>query len=173
MAAQEAAHRVAGVLDVANDIQVSVPGSVGRTDTEIASAARHALEWVVLVPDTRVRTTVSSGWVSLEGEVDYWHERDDAERAVRNLAGVRGVSNKIDVKPPKIVPHDVRKSIQQALERHADREARRIDVEVCDGRVTLSGTVRSWAEKQTVVGAAKGTHGVHCVQDHLRIQPYS
>ena len=173
MAAQEAAHRVSGVLDVANDIQVKVPGSAGRTDTEIASAVRHAFEWDVFVPEARIRTTVSDGWVTFEGDVDYWSQRDAAEKVVRNLTGVRGVSNKIEIKPPKVIPYDVRQSIEEALERRAEREARRISVAVSDGRVTLSGVVRSWAEREAVIGAARGTPGVRSVDDHLRIEPYA
>jgi osmotically-inducible protein OsmY len=173
MAAQEAAHRVAGVLDVANDIQVKIPGSAGRTDTDIARSVRHALEWDVLVPEDRIRSTVSDGWVTLEGVVDYWNQRDDAENAICNLSGVRGVSNKIEITPSKVDPTEVRKSIEDALERQAEREARRINIEVCEGRVTLSGSVHSWAEKEAVFGAAKGTPGVRSVEDRLEIKPYA
>ena len=171
MAAQEAAHRVAGVLYVGNDVHV-VPGSRGRTDTDIARAVRQALEWDVFVPEARIRSTVSDGWVTLEGDVDYWSQREDAERAIRNLAGVRGIlANKIEIKPPTVIPHDVRKSIEDALERQAEREAKRIVLDVRDGRVSLSGIVHSWAEKMAVIGAAQGTPGVRSVDDHLRIEP--
>src|SRR5687767_1100126 len=102
--AQEAAHRVAGVLDVANDIQVKVPGTAGRTDTEIAGAVRHALEWDFRVPDERIQSTVSEGSVTLEGEVDYWSQREDAEKAIRNLACVRGINNRIEIKPSDVAP---------------------------------------------------------------------
>jgi osmotically-inducible protein OsmY len=170
MAAQEAAHRVAGVLDVANDIKVKIPGSAGRTDTDIARAVRNALEWNVFVPEKNIRSTVSDGWVTLEGDVDFWTHRDDAESSVRNLSGVRGVTNKIEIKPPPATPSDVRESIEAALERQAEREARRIDLEVRDGRVSLTGVVHSWAEKEAVIGAAKGTPGVRAIDDHLRIQ---
>jgi osmotically-inducible protein OsmY len=98
VAAEEAAHRVAGVLDVANDIEVKVPGELTRTDTEIAQAVRHALEWDALVPDQRIRSTVSHGWVTLEGEVDTWTEREDAARAVQNLIGVHGVTDRMTVR---------------------------------------------------------------------------
>jgi osmotically-inducible protein OsmY len=171
-AAKEAAHRVQGVLDVANDVNVRVPGSFTRTDTDIARAVRNALEWDVLVPDEHIRSTVTQGHVTLEGEVDYWSQREDAERAVRNLAGVRSLMNKIEIKPPAIENTDVRRSIKEALERQADREAERISLEIKDGRVALSGTVRSWAERQAVVGAVKGTPGVRSVEDRLRTEPY-
>lgn len=90
---------------------------------------------------------------------------------MRNLAGVRWVGNDIVVKPPKVAAPEVRKSIENALDRQAEREAERIRLEVLDGKVTLFGTVHSWAERQTVVGAAKGTPGVRSVDDQLRIEP--
>jgi osmotically-inducible protein OsmY len=169
LAAQEAAHLVAGVLDVANDIQVKLPGSPGRTDTEIAHAVRQALEWNVFVPETRIRSTVSEGRVTLEGEVDYFSQLEEAEKAVRNLADVRAVFSRIQVKPPRVLPSNIRASIQEALERHAEREAGRIHIEERDGQVTLSGTVQSPAEKRAVIGAATGTPGVWNVVDRLRI----
>ena len=171
IAAQQASHRVVGVLEVANDIVVKVPGSVGRTDTEIAQAVRYALEWNVFVPESRISSTVSNGWVTLEGDVDYWSQSDDAEKAVRNLAGVVAVTNLIAVKPPKGVSREVQKAIEEALERQAEREAKRIDLDVKDGRVSVSGIVHSWAERAAVIGAAKGTRGVREVDDHLHIVP--
>lgn len=172
-AAEEAAHRVRGVLDVANDIAIKLPGTPGRTDTEIAKAVRNALEWDVFVPEERVQSTVSAGVVTLKGDVESWAQRDDAERAVRNLSGVRGVTNRLEVKPPKVAAAEVQKYIVDALERQAMREAKRITLGVRDGRVTLSGRVRSWAEREAVVGAAKGTPGVRAVQDQLHIEPYA
>jgi osmotically-inducible protein OsmY len=173
LAAQEAAYRVAGVLDVANDIQVKIPGAAWRTDTEIAQAVRHALEWNVFVPDKRIRSTVSEGRVTLEGDVDYWTERDDAEIAVRDLAGVFAVTNRIEIKPPKGIALEVQKAIEEALDRQAAREVKRIKLDVQDGRVSVSGTVHSYAEREAVIGAACRTSGVRRVDDHLRIAPYA
>jgi osmotically-inducible protein OsmY len=167
-AAVASTHRVHGVLDVANEIRVRSPAVPERSDTQIAHAVRHALEWDVFVPETRVRSTVTQGCVTLEGEVDYINQRDDAERAVRNLAGVLGVTNKLEVKPLALGV-DIERSIESALERHARREAAHVRVEVHDGRVTLSGIVGSYAEKAAVLGAARGTVGVRSVQDRLRI----
>ena len=170
LAAQEAAHRVIGVLDVANDIKVKVAGGLTRTDTEIAQAVRRALEWDVFVPEEKITSTVTDGWVTLDGAVDTWSQRNGAERAVRNLTGVKLVLNKITVKPTKPVPEDVRRAIEQALERRAEREARRIRVDVKDGTVTLTGTVDSWAERKSVVAAARFTPGVQAVEDRLRTE---
>jgi osmotically-inducible protein OsmY len=138
-AATEAAYRVAGVLDVANDIVVHLAGSPGRTDTEVARAVRSALEWDAFVPDQHIRSNVSDGWVTLEGEVDYVRESEDAARVVRRLEGVKGVWNQITVRPKKVEPVAVRQMIEEALERRAEREAEQIAVAVDDGKVTLSG----------------------------------
>jgi len=171
LAAQEAARRVIGVLDVANDIKVKVPGGFARNDTEIAQAVRRALEWDVYVPEDKIASTVTDGRVTLEGTVERWSQRDDAERAIRNLTGVKAVTNKITVKSAQPVAEDVRKSIEQALERRAEREARRIQVDVRDGVATLTGAVHSWAERKSVLAAARFTPGVRTVEDHLRTEP--
>jgi osmotically-inducible protein OsmY len=172
LAAQEAAHRVHGVCDVANEIEVKLPGDLVRTDADIAKAVRRAFEWDVLVPAEQIHSTVSDGWITLTGTVDYLSEREDAERAVRRLPGVKGVLNKLVVAEQEIEPEEVRSIIEAALERRADREAQRIKVTVVKGAVTLSGVVRNWAEKRAIVGAVSHAPSVHTVHDHLRIDPY-
>lgn len=167
--AAEAAHRVGDVLDVANDLEVRPADALSRSDTDIARAVRQALEWDVRVPDTRIRSTVSNGHVKLEGDVTYWTEREDAESAVRNLAGVMGVTNALLVKGRPVAESEVRDAIFSALQRHAAREARHIELGVFDGKVTLTGTVHSWAERQAAVGAAGATPGVRVVQDLLKV----
>ncbi len=171
IAAADAAHRVSGVLDVANDIVVKLPGSAERTDGEIAEAVRRALEWDVFVPDRRIQSTVSKGLVTLIGEVDHSWERDEASRAIRNLAGVRAVVNDIKLHTPKVAKQDVAAAIKKALERRADREADHIALDVSDGMVTLTGKVHTWADREAAIGAAWGTRGVGMVVDHLRIEP--
>jgi len=139
VAATRAAHRVRGVLDVADEIEVRYSGPGTLTDTELAKAVRHALEWDVLVDHRRILSTVSEGFVTLEGEVDYLSQREDADRVVRSLKGVRGVLNKITVRPVRAESAAVRRRIEEALERRAHREADRIHVAVDDGTVTLTG----------------------------------
>lgn len=170
VAAQEAAHRVGGVLDVVNGISVSV--GHGHRDAELAHAVRAALEWDVLVPAERVTSTVSGGWVTLEGEVNNLRECEDAEQSVLNLRGVLGVINKIRVRPQKADPDELRAQIEDALERRADREAERLRIEVGDGTVELWGRVHSWQEKRAVVGSISHAPGVRVVKDHLRVDPY-
>jgi osmotically-inducible protein OsmY len=172
-AATEAAHRVAGVLDVANDIKVNLAGSPGKTDTEIARAVRSALEWDAFVPDQRIRSNVSDGWVTLEGEVEFLREREDAGKVVRRLGGVKGVWNQITIKPSKADPKAIRKLIEDALERRAEREAEQIGVAIEDETVTLSGKVNSWLEKDAIVGVIGHAPGVRMVNDKLRIEPWA
>jgi osmotically-inducible protein OsmY len=174
-AAQEAAHHVLGVLDVANDVTVKVPGMMARTDTEIAQAVRHALEWDALVPSEHIQSTVSHGLVTLEGTVETWAQSEDAERAVRNLIGVRGVTNNVTVRAGKPVESErVREAIESALERRAEREAKRIRVEVTPaGIVTLTGHVRTWRDKRAALAAARFSRGVRQVEDRLEINPWT
>jgi osmotically-inducible protein OsmY len=170
LAAQAAAHRARGVLDVANDIVVKIPHGFGHTDTDLARAVRCALEWDVEVPDQRIRSTVHDAWVRLEGSVDSLRERDDAERAVQRLAGVRGVENHLEVIPTVVGAEEVRGGIQAALARQAAREAQHLAVSVQDGVVTLSGTVHSWAEKRAVLGLVSHARGVRVVDDRIDIR---
>jgi osmotically-inducible protein OsmY len=121
--------------------------------------------------EERISSTVSDGRITLEGTVERASQRDDAERAVRNLTAVKGVVNGITVTPVKPVAEDVRKAIEQTLERRAEREAKRIRVDVRDGIVTLTGSVHSWAEHESVVAVARFTPGVRHVDDHLRTEP--
>ena len=171
LAALEATHRVVGVLDIADEIKVVVLGSRPRSDTEIAQAVRHALEWDAMVKDDRIRSTVSNGWVFLEGTAESLYEREDVERAVRRLAGVRGVTDQIIVTGPTINSGVVQKLIEEALERRADRIAHHIKVSVSDGDVRLEGRVRSWAEKRAVLGVVSHAPGIKAVTDGLMIDP--
>jgi osmotically-inducible protein OsmY len=152
---------------------LEVQGPAIRTDADIAHTVRSALEWDVFVPHQRIRTTVSQGVVTLEGTADYWSEREDAQRAIRNLEGVRGIINRIEVKPPVVPTDRLRHAIEAALERHAEREAKRVTLVVVEGRVTVSGVVGSYGEREAVVGAIRGTPGVRAVDDKLRIEPFS
>jgi osmotically-inducible protein OsmY len=133
---------------------------------------RSALEWDALVPNELITSTVSDGWVTLEGDVDYWREREDAERAILRLSGVVGVINKITIRKRPLDPKELREQIEYALERRADREAERLRVEVHDGAVDLWGRVHSWQEKRAVLGSISHAPGVSRVVDHLRVDPY-
>lgn len=167
-AAEQAAHRVRGVKAVANDIEVRLPTSAERTDADIAAAAVKALEWDEFVPDENIEVTVEKGWVTLRGEVEMQFQRRDAERAVRRLTGVRGVTNLITVKP-RVQPEEVKRKIESALVRSAQTEAARINVEVQGDQVILQGSVRSWAERGEAERAAWSAPGIASVDDRLKV----
>ncbi len=167
-AAERAARRVAGVRGVAVEAQVKLAPEHRRSDSDIARAALAALRWNSLVPDDRVTVEVEDGWVTLTGEVDWPYQLASAEQCIRPLTGVRGVTNLVTLKA-HVRGLDIARQITDALTRHAEREARHIDVAVDGGTVTLSGTVDSLADHDAAIGAAFGTRGVTSVIDKLEV----
>ena len=163
--AEQAALRVYGAKAVANEIEVKLPSE--RTDADIAAAAVRALDWDAGIPE-KIDVIVSKGWVTLKGDVEWEFEKQDAERVVRRLSGVKGVSNLITVKP-KITPHDLKKKIQDALVRNAEIDADRISVEVQGNKAILRGTVRSWAEREAAERAAWSAPGILSVDNRITI----
>lgn len=171
MAARQAAHQVRGVLDVVDNVKVKPAGV--RTDTDIALSIRQALEWHPALPHELIRTTVSNGMVTLEGEVKSWQQRGEAEQIVGAVAGVKDTRNVLSVLALHVDPAQIRESIQEALERRAERESDRIRILVENGVVTLAGAVRTYGDKEAILGAAGHAPGVKRVESQLRIEPSS
>ncbi|HEY4955448.1 MAG TPA: BON domain-containing protein [Gemmatimonadaceae bacterium] len=169
-AAEHAVSRVAGVKAVAEDILVKLPTSLLRSDTEIAHAAINALKWDTEVPDELLKTKVENGWITLEGAVEFFYQKTAAERSVRFLNGVKGVTNLISVKPG-VGTTKVSENIEAALKRRAEMDAARITVDTRDGKVTLRGSVHSWLELKEAENAAWATPGVWSVEDRLAVVP--
>jgi len=142
--------------------------TVEKTAGFRAAAAENAIEWNSLVPQDKVRPTVEHGWITLNGEVEWDYQRRAAEKSLRNLLGVTGVTNLVHV-TPSVSASQVDRKIHDALLRQADRESRKIDVSVAGSQVTLEGTVHSWAERVAAQGAAYAAPGVATVVNHLRI----
>lgn len=167
-AVERAVRRVSGVRGIAVDLEVLLADGAKTRDTDIAQAALSAMHWHSAVPDDRVRIEVDDGHVTLTGEVDWAYQMAGAEQCVRPLRGVKGVTNNIRIRPHANVA-DIATGISSALTRHAQREARKISIQVDGGVVTLRGKVDSLREREAAVGTAWSAKGVTRVVDQLEI----
>lgn len=168
--AESAAKRVAGVLGVANDIEVRVPSIDERPDPEIARDAVAAIKGQLPISSGNIKVIVKNGWVTLEGTVEWQYQKNTAETAMRRLKGVRGVTNSIVLKP-RAEPSDIKRKIQEAFRRSAEVDANRIAVEASGSEVILKGTVRSWIEREEAERVAWAAPGVTKVEDRIVVNP--
>ena len=167
--AVRATKRVAGVNALADDIKVKLLDGYSRTDGDIAAAAANQIRWSSTVPADVVQTTVSDGWITLEGEVEWWYQKNDAEKAVEDVMGVKGVSNQISIKP-KLSADKIDTDIRSAFERNAMLDAAKITVETSGNKVTLIGKVRNYAEKEEAERVAWAASGVYSVDNQLSVK---
>lgn len=168
--AEQAVAHVAGVVDLLNQIDVVLPSSHVRTDSDLVAAAVAALQWNTSLADHRVKVSVADGWLVLSGEVDSEHQRQTAGYAVRYLQGIKGISNDIVVKTHASA-QTIKTDIESAFRRKAIIDAHAIDVRVEGGEVTLSGVVGSLPERDMARLTASGTAGVQKVVDNLMVSP--
>jgi osmotically-inducible protein OsmY len=165
--AERTVERVTGVRGIANDLEVIPTGE--QSDTDIARAAVDALKWDITVPSDRIKVKVDKGWVTLTGEANWDFQRRAAERAVRNLTGVTGLTNLITVMPG-VKPQNVKQMIERTFTREAVLDANNIQVEVNGSDVTLRGTVRSWIERHEAEKAAWAAPGVTAVHNFITVE---
>src|SRR5437868_10477865 len=168
--AEAAAKRVAGVHAVANDIEVRLPAIDQRPDPDIARDAVAALKSELPISHDRIKVIVKDGWITLEGTEEWQYQKTSAEHAVRNVKGVKGITNVITVKP-KVQPTDIKRKIQDAFKRNAEVDAERITVEANGSEVTLKGTVRSWMEREEAERVAWSAPGITHVDDRIVVSP--
>jgi len=168
VAAERAAARVEGVKAVVNELTVRLPYTSERTDEDIAQAALNSLKWSVLIPADRIKVKVSKGWVTLEGTVDWQFQKAAAEKAVRKLYGVLGVTNLMEVKA-RVSKAEVKAEIESALKRSAELDANRIKVEVDGEKVILRGSVHSYFEREEAERAAWRAPGVRTVENRIEV----
>lgn len=170
IAAERAALRLYGVLAVANELVVKLPSDRTRDDSDIALAIANQMAWNAAIPREAIKATVVHGWVTLDGHVDWAYQSEAADRLVRGLIGVIGVTNRVTVKPT-VHYKDVKAKITEALHRQAQVDARRIWLTTDDGHVTLHGQVSSWSEAAAARKAAESAPGVTRVESKLIITP--
>ena len=168
IAAEKVVQRVKGVRAIAEEIEVRYPSDKKLADDEIAHRAVSIISWDATVPEGRIRVKVEKGWVTMSGEVEWQFQRSAAEKAVRKLSGVRGVTNLVTIRP-HLDASNVKQHIDNALKRNAEVEANAIRVSVTGGKVTIEGNVDTWHERNMVERAAWGVPGVTSVEDHLKI----
>ena len=169
LAAERATKRVSGVKAVALDIEVTLSMTGKRNDTEVAQAVVNALKWNSQIPSEKIKAKVEDGWVTLEGEVEWEYQKSAARNSVENLFGVKGILNNISIST-KTKPTEIKQKITSALQRNATLDAEKIRVETSGSKVTLTGTVRSWAEKIDAEDAACAAPGVTTVDNRLEIE---
>jgi len=168
LSAERAAKGVNGVRAVAEELEVRLDGKNLKTDTELAAAAVNALRWNTSVPDDRITLSVENGWVKLEGDVEWQFQKDEARHEIEDIAGVKGISNLIGVKPV-LKPTEIKGKIERAFQRSATIDASNVSVDVNGSLVTLKGTVHSWAERDDAEDAAWAAPGVAKVNDQLTV----
>jgi osmotically-inducible protein OsmY len=167
--AERAALRVSGVKALATELKVHLPSLSQRTDADIAAAVQNVLEWgYSLTVGRQIKVLVENGWVTLSGPVDWQFQKQAAAESVRPLMGVIGVINEISIKPAAFAKI-VKSEIEAALGRTSISDARKISVDVHGTDITLSGSVHSWADRETATNSAWGTPGVTNVVDMLTL----
>lgn len=169
IAAERAAKRVYGVKAVVENVDVKVSGTYKRTDEDIALSVLNNLKWNTSVPEQDIQVKVEDGWVTLEGEVEWNYQKEAAINAIRNLSGVRGVTNLLKVEAA-VEPSDIQDKIRKSFERNAEIDADQVNVKIEGHKVILTGTIQSWAEKQQAKNAAWSAPGVTEVEDNLQIK---
>jgi osmotically-inducible protein OsmY len=166
--ARKAAERVHGVVLVNNELDVRIRTDDRREDVDLLNDVNQALALDQEIPGT-VRARVDDGFVTLVGTARWQHQREEAEFVAGNVLGVTGVDDAVDLVDPGPTTDKVRESIKEAFQRQATLEADNIGVEIADGTVTLTGDVRSVAERDAVIAAVWAAPGVLIVNDRLEV----
>lgn len=169
IAAEKAAQRVSGVKVIASDIEVRTDNFSKKTDTELAEVVKNALRWNSAVNEDKIEVKVDKGWVTLDGEVEWKYQKTIAYNSIEGLLGIRGISNNIRIKPAAIDVSNIKSKIAAAFHRNATLDSHAIHLEADGNRITLRGTVMSYAEKEEAERVAWSSPGVLEVNNQIEI----
>ena len=167
--AVRATKRVVGVKAIADDIEIKLSETFINTDSDIAAAAIHHIDWFTTIPKGSVKVIVRNGWITLDGEVDWQYLKTAAGHFLHHLSGVKGVTNEISIKPRLLVT-EVATDIKLAFKRSAMLDANKIQIDVAGSKVTLKGKVRNYAELEEAERAVWAASGVLTVDNQLSVQ---
>lgn len=171
VAVEEAVRRIAGVRGIAEEIEVRFPQHKKLSDDEIAKRVLNILKWTEVLPDGEAQVTVENGWVTLSGKAPWHFQKASAEKAVRKLSGIAGITNRIAI-VPTVSGQNVKSEIERALSRRLQSETQGIKVTINDGNIVLlEGKVQSWNERLAVEQAAWSVPGVHAIDDRITVSP--
>jgi osmotically-inducible protein OsmY len=166
--AERATMRVSGVKALAVEMDVKLPGSSARNDSDIARSVDNVLQWTTYLPKDAVKIKVEGGYVTLSGDLTWEFQREAAVNAVRYLMGVKGVNDQFVIKPTVSAPI-VKADIEAALKRRAQKDANDISVTVHGTGITLSGKAHSWSERELATNTAWRSPGVRSVVDNITL----
>jgi osmotically-inducible protein OsmY len=164
-----ATKRVVGVKAIADDIEIKLSETFINTDSDIAAAAIHHIDWFTTIPRGSVKVTVRNGWITLDGEVDWQYLKIAAGHFLHHLSGVKGVSNEISIKS-RLSVKEVATDIKAAFKRSAILDANKIQIAVAGSKVILKGKVRNYAELEEAERAVWAASGVLTVDNQLSVQ---
>jgi osmotically-inducible protein OsmY len=167
--AECAAKNTAGVTAVIEKIEVKVPNSWSKNNTEIANEVLKALKNRWDLPQDKVKVKVEAGWITLTGELNWNYQKEAARDAIKDLMGVTGVTNNITIKSESNDPIE-KEDIEAALQRNWSFYDNDITVEVNDHKATLTGTVGSIYQKEEAGRIAWNAQGVYQVDNELVVE---
>lgn len=169
--AEIATKKVIGVKALVEKIEVKFPSSWSKTNLEIANEVLSALKGKWSIPKDKVTVKVEDGWVTLEGELPWHYQREEAKQVINYLSGVKGVTNNITLKSESNDAIE-QKEIEDAIARSWAMDNLEISVKVKGTTVTLSGIVNSWYERDEAERIAYKTNGIWHVNNELEVDYY-
>ena len=169
-AAGKAGANVFGVVAVENALDVARLNAQSREDAELRASVLEALMLDTAVPES-VDVKVEDGFVTLMGTAKWRYEREAAEVDAGRIVGARDVVNEIELVQPSPDVSEVKERIARALGGKGAAESDQLRISASAGKVTITGSVRSWSQHDDAIAAAWATPGVTELEDRVAVDP--